>query len=472
MSPLSTLSQQELQARVNQIVNLFTAQSYHQVVQMLEEFVAADLFFSGLHYLRAASFIHLGEYHRVLPALEAELANPQCSTEATTLYQQISFQAETNPTLKNLRLDSGKYVICGLPPGNTGTGRFLESLLPAAISSGFQPVHPNPDKSFSSAEQLLVSSIRNANILLMHPQTLGFSTFRALCSNGNTVSMYVLDNSFFCLRSYNHRPGIGHRECLDCLSNVRNCHESCQPHPPSVSREQNLAFLEWLQSYSKDIHFFCQTKGQAKLLVKHFGPGTRHTVIGMRTEELSLIPNSRPFDLVFHGEGLAAKGVSFVLALAKRLPEFSILVPSEAPLVLSQAQHDPNFDGSIPSNVTVTNMRWDSGLEAHVRACRLVLCPSQWSAPVEGALLKSLFFNGNVAVTESSFAFEKELPSDTVLRLPSDVIAAGDMVRSFLTSGRCNREIARRWVLEYERKVDLSRIFSIATDPLPHRTTT
>jgi hypothetical protein len=185
----------------------------------------------------------------------------------------------------------------------------------------------------------------------------------------------------------------------------------------------------------------------------------------MRTDEFKLTKEGSVFDLVFHGEELNAKGLRYVIELARALPELTVLIPAERSLVLREASSADGKEIVLPSNVVVQNLRWESGLSEHVAACRLVLCPSQWSAPVEGALLKSLFFNGNVAVCESSFGFERELPQDLTLRLSIDPMKAAASVREFLAAEICHRERARRWVQEYRKRVNLAAVFTPSADP-------
>jgi hypothetical protein len=222
-----------------------------------------------------------------------------------------------------------------------------------------------------------------------------------------------------------------------------------------LNRTENLEFLEWLQSVAHQIPFFCQTKHQAELLTRHFGAHIQYQVIGMRTEEYGSKNGIKRFDIVFHGEALEAKGIRYALYLARELSEFSVLVPSAHEDVKRTCP-----DVEIPPNTTCCAYRWDTGLQDFVKLCSLVLCPSQWSAPVEGSLMKSLYYNGNVGVMETQFAFERELPSDLALRMSPDPKVAATQVREFLSTGRCDREKARQWVEQYNSRVQLERIFA------------
>ena len=53
-------------------------------------------------------------------------------------------------------------------------------------------------------------------------------------------------------------------------------------------------------------------------------------------------------------------------------------------------------------------MTWESGLQDYVVNAKVVIHPSQWSAPIEGALIKSAKLNSNVATVSTLFGYEAE----------------------------------------------------------------
>lgn len=441
----------DLAALANQTLAQFQSEKYQECLESVDAIHRHGASGSGLHYIAAVCCFHMENYTRGLDELQKERERPDGAIEAQELFNQIQAESRQNPTL-NRDLTPGRYLISGLPPGDSGTGKFLSALVPIAIQSGFTPIHPSPDNTFSRIEKIKVCEIRNSEVVLLHPQLLGFELFRQLVESNVKISMYVLDNSFFCIRSYNYRPER-QGECLDCLGNIRQCHSTCQPHPATTTRDRNLEFLEWLQSVASTISFFCQTESQKRLLEKHFGSGIKSTVVGMFTPEYQLASTER-VDVVFHAEALAAKGLRFILEMAARLPEYSFLIPA------SREQVDRERSGAeVPHNVRCVPMRWGDGLQQAVQSCRLVLCPSQWSAPVEGALMKSLYYNGNVGVMATNFGFERELPDDIILRLQPNSHLAADQVRAFLDSKNCNRERAKVWVEQYNRSVALGAVF-------------
>ena len=95
------------------------------------------------------------------------------------------------------------------------------------------------------------------------------------------------------------------------------------------------------------------------------------------------------FDIVFHGAAIAPKGIFFLLKLAELMPDYSFLVPDSYSNVYRVTKLE------APNNVSFVQMSWESGLRQAVSSARLVINPSMWSAPIEGALVKSAKFNNN-----------------------------------------------------------------------------
>ena len=59
---------------------------------------------------------------------------------------------------------------------------------------------------------------------------------------------------------------------------------------------------------------------------------------------------------------------------------------------------------------------------------------SLWSAPIEGALIKSSFFNDNVATVETRYGFENEVTFiKNQIRLSVDISEAKNQIESFFS---------------------------------------
>jgi hypothetical protein len=67
------------------------------------------------------------------------------------------------------------------------------------------------------------------------------------------------------------------------------------------------------------------------------------------------------------------------------------------------------------------SISWKTGLKEAVMNVSIVINPSLWSSPVEGALLKSIKYNGCVAILPIEYSFQKEIPTDVVIHLENKV---------------------------------------------------
>lgn len=349
-----------------------------------------------------------------------------------------------------------KYLISGVGPGSNGVGRLMQSLVPEYLLKGYQiitcrspqPLRPLVEKNRHCAVVLELLSrnidkllftlrclcIFRGEIIFLHPQSAGYLLFFFLV-RFNNVNLYVMDNSFFCICSYNTHP-LSHSECFDCIAKPRP-HRLCLPFPVGIPKIINIFYLKYLYTISSRFKFLAQNNLQKQLLLLHFGDHIDVKVIGMSAESnffpnqvhVPSIPgiyNSVSYDVVFHGASNAAKGLFYVLELAKFAPEFSFLIPDNKSNVVRITEIFP------PSNVTCIDMVWESGLREAVSSARLVINPSMWSAPIEGALIKSAQYNNNVATVCSQYAYEREFSSIVNhLRLPSDPSAASILLRKF-----------------------------------------
>lgn len=251
-------------------------------------------------------------------------------------------------------------------------------------------------------------------VVLLHPQTIGFPTFQAVVESRPHVWMYVLDAFVFCARSYNCLPGES-SPCLRCLGNdgAAAVRHGCVDWFRSGPFHAHLP--GWVRSGR--LRLLAQCDSQARLLRAHFGPAATIRVVPLSVPDVE-VPTSasarptraRPL-AVFHGTCYPAKGVARVVSLAHRLPEWDFLVPSAAE---DFVRHFGPTEG-LPPNLIFRRQSWDSGLAESVAAADLVLCPSNWSAPIEGAVLKSLATNGLVGLFPHETSFASEVPAEARL---------------------------------------------------------
>jgi hypothetical protein len=159
--------------------------------------------------------------------------------------------------------------------------------------------------------------------------------------------------------------------------------------------------------------------------MKHFGNNTKVCEVGMFATDFIYAPDkyrnierlSDRFnvDFVYHGGASEVKGLLYVLDIASKLKQFSFLVPA------SYEKCKKIIGNQIPKNdlknVTFLDINWEGGLKRYVINSKVVLCPSLWSAPIEGALIKSFIFNGVVAIVPTKYSFANDLPESIYCKL-------------------------------------------------------
>ncbi len=291
--------------------------------------------------------------------------------------------------------------------------------------------------------------------LIVHFQTLGYRWLKRFTDNyQGPVWIYLMDSAFFCIRSYNHVPGED-RACLRCLGGdwMQATAHKCMPFV--FNDKDALPLLNFLSALvsRKKVGLLSQNRNQAKLARGHFGDNAQIRVLGMWTEDVAesmqdagAESHNGGYDVVFHGAPIDAKGFKWALDLALACPDMEFLFPCKADYVLEYLK-------SLPENITCENVTWETGLKEEVIKARLVLLPSLWSAPVEGALVKSIVYGKAVAVVEENTAFSSELPDDVVIKLPRDVTVASETLRYCINQGqKMNRDHKKEWCEEYSRQ--------------------
>lgn len=282
--------------------------------------------------------------------------------------------------------------------------------------------------SASGANKANADYLAAENLILLHPQSLGYGLTLDVLRAREQTYMYVLDNSFFCRASYNHLPGEN-KACLRCLggsfeaAEQNGCHHF--PHHQSNERQFERALME-LAKQGK-VHFLAQSRVQADLLRQHFGAQAEISNVGIfadydqQWDGASVTGKlERPL-VVFHANPLKAKGVDWAIELAGKLDEFDFVFPCLA--------EEIDY-GSVPENITFKPMDWANGLKAYVQKANYVLCPSIWSAPVEGALVKSVLSGTPTIVVDETSAYQSELSDNIVVRVAADVVKAAEQIRA------------------------------------------
>jgi hypothetical protein len=348
-----------------------------------------------------------------------------------------------------------KFLVSGIEPNYSGVGRLITILAPTYKAMGYTIIYPSrnakPIKNLllhryyiCVIRELLLRFlyrlhfdfrclfIFNSDIIYIHPQTAGFAKLIYL-TFFNRVSLYTMDSSFFCILSYNTYPNAP-AECLNCLSEINPL--SCCQLSGLFASPLRVFFLRILKLRSHTITFLAQNALQQKLLQAHFGNEVKSLIIGMPAESRAYVNQlniptsfSRAYDLVFHGASKIPKGIIFFIEISILMPDYSFLIPDSLSNVMKI------FSDQLPPNLHCNPMTWETGLREHVYLAKVVVNPSIWSAPIEGALVKSAAFNKNVATIKSQYGFENEI--DFIrnhIRLPLCPVSSAAILSDFLSN--------------------------------------
>lgn len=360
-------------------------------------------------------------------------------------------------------LASNLVVISGIPAGDSGTGRFvahLQARMAGIVGNRIRlisrPERPalwqirlwlkNKAYKFAASEIIrygfllgrfwcgvsLVLLKPDRRLVLLHPQNVGYRLALRLLESRKAPSLiYLLDSSFFCLVSYNHLQGET-GPCLRCLEFGYDqiAKNGCKPFPrPDPAATAFAPGLEELVKAGR-VKVAAQNLRQAELAQRQFGLPSCPPVIGLWTQDwdevfsgdAELTPDEAPaeysWDVLFHGHCLDAKGASWTAKVAAQCPELRFMFPFPSP---------DWFEA--PANCSFVPCTWESGLRDELGRSRFVAVPSLWSAPIEGALVKSIACARAVVVVNNPTSYCDELPDSLVLKLSATPEAASAELR-------------------------------------------
>lgn len=360
-------------------------------------------------------------------------------------------------------------VISGIPAGDSGTGRFvahlearMTELAGNRIKLIAKPERPAlwqirlwlRNKAYKHTVRELVrygfllwefwagvSQIllrRGCRLILLHPQNVGYRlALRLLESRKEPPLIYLLDSSFFCVVSYNHLQGEN-GACLRCLELGfgQMAENGCKPFPRLDPEAIN--FAPRLQELVKGgrVNVAAQNVRQAELAQRHFGLASQPPVVGLWTQDWDGLfsikaepaageaaPSAYSWDILFHGYCLDAKGAAWTARLAAQCPELRFMFPFARP---------DWFEA--PANCFFVPCSWENGLREALGRSRYVAVPSLWSAPIEGALVKSIACARAVVVVNNLTSYCDELPDRLVLKLSGIPAAAVAELRHAIAS--------------------------------------
>lgn len=364
------------------------------------------------------------------------------------------------------------YIISGSDSNKTGIGLYTRSLISGLPRKKFKKLIVNYD--FSGYRQRLRATpvaafyeilkfcffypiIRfkllsfvflrsNDKVVLIHPQSIGFFYINLMLKyRKKNLYIILVDNSFFCIKSYNYIDGEK-SGCLRCIeSDAYATKYNCKPFP--VNSDGALEFIKNFKKSLKRNHLeiFTISNFHANFLKKHYHISNQIRVIGMWYEyfddcyNINDKNNFPSYDVVFNASYDSAKGAYWCIQLAKASPSLTFFFPFDSP------------EGLTLPNCTFKNINWNSGLKEIVANSKLTLLPTFWTTPVEGAFIQSLIFSKQVAVMDSEYSFSSYEDVPGLLALPFSIKEASDMI---LTSTKSiidnrNNELLTKWLKNF-----------------------
>lgn len=316
--------------------------------------------------------------------------------------------------------------------------------------------------------------LKDKNMIIIHPQSLSFKFCIKLIEKRTFPTWIALfDSHYFCTRSYNYIPGESD-SCIRCLTGNWNQRDEyqCPSSPPGngpYDLEYRKKILYWA-SIGK-VKFVVIDKLQETLVRRHFGMQAVIKKLGLWSCDWDEVESKQRkdenknvrYDIAFHGSLFHAKGVFWAIEVAAHCPDLTFLFPFSEAAVATHLNTN-----ELPPNCTFIPMLWESGLEEVVTTAKCVLTPSLWSAPLEGALIKSIFKAHAVATTDEPTAYASSLPDGLVLKLPrSDIKKAAEILsQAIKQQWRPDRQLYHAWVSEFRRnnRNYLSRLISMCSE--------
>ena len=383
-------------------------------------------------------------------------------------------------------------VVSGLSPGFGGVPRLLEKL-----SDTHDLLCPRKSQTFFKIRILNrivwliiwifeIMRFKGDRVLIVHHNSIPILIQMLVLIRFKSLAYYAIDNSYFCVKSYNFRDKKACLECLGDTDGLPALKFHCSPFPLKKGRLSVWFERKLLLRYVAGGEVYTLSRSSAELFSRHFsesGDGsevravrilnfsTRELEVELRERNaLSVAGLSRSGKksgcrpdlvsqkrVVFHGSANDAKGWEYCLELAELLLEISFVFPFKAP--------GDRVKTSELSNCLFIEMTWESGLRDAVQCADLVMCPSLWTYTPEAALLKSLIWTDRVFYVDVPGSFASDIPTSVGLRgtgvADLDSKAIRDLLRkdddAFQGKGsRCaGLEFVEQFVSHFNKSVEL-----------------
>jgi len=308
--------------------------------------------------------------------------------------------------------------------------------------------------------------IPDSKLIIVHPQSIGYTTLFKISKRNKIFASYLVDSSWFCIKSYNHIEGEL-IPCMRCISDVRSsCKYGCscmwgnniQDHYDYtcslkageygyvVVQSQTQADLFYKSGYRADLIRVIPMISESTI-IECMIPSRNNS---LEAAEKILNNGAYTYQVIYHANLNSAKGFDYTLAIASLNTNILFVIPTENTTDISR---------SIPNNVIFLPCTWSTGLRDFCKVASAILVPSLWSVPVESSLLKSMTSGSPVI----SLKFESYDPSTDLCSInyffPEELLKT-DSIYTLLSNGRLKKP-SQSEIIEYSLKAVLriSRIF-------------
>ncbi len=270
--------------------------------------------------------------------------------------------------------NSTKVIVSAVGPGIGGVGKYIEYLL--SMYPNNEVIYPKRVNGINLYFQILkiirliffrirLRALKNKDVIILLHNYLDLKTLNSLITN-NQCWLYLMDNNFFCIQSYNYNFKYN-SECIKCIENNFNeaLKNKCNPQPKIKLKSKAIQLNEFLKKRSKDLHIVCLSKTNLELAKRHFRKARSFSYSYFITQdfqsELSLSTSDKhlnsKYDLVYHGVDDEIKGVFYVEKLAEKLHNYTFFIPTARKI-------------EVP-NIFTENLRWENGLDNIVKMLKL-----------------------------------------------------------------------------------------------------
>lgn len=314
-------------------------------------------------------------------------------------------------------------VISNVFLNSGGAGDYLRYL---EVTEGYRLNYfAHRKRNFLSKAGMLLYNIMyllfnsDKEIVVYHPQSLTYLLTSIILLSKKHVVIYIIDANFFCYRSYNHYES---RSCYECVSRV-SIKKDCTAYSGDKSKFFYRIYRYVLKVNAHRVTFYVQSNVYLEKVREMF-PKARCVELkkmvpySIREDFASIDgPGLKIYDFAIHSNYLDAKGASYFLELSKRLVDFKFFAsfpnPSEADMF---------------SNVVFYEGRWSEELVNHLSNSKVILHPSLWMRPVEGAYLKSCLLSFSITTKSEREGIGPYNLYDQKYFISGDIIKDSDML--------------------------------------------